>query len=332
VKCLDLARQSLPLDAVRAARLVALYLPMHTATRLALPVLDRVRQDNPGAHLCGFGLYAPPNAAVLRARGVGTVLGGEFEADLVALARGLDGGGEVPDRFASASSDTPRLAFRAPDRKGLPPLARYASIRLGDGTRRVTGYTEASRGCKHLCRHCPIVPVYDGRFRIVPADVVLADIRAQVEAGAGHVTFGDPDFLNGPRHALDVARRVAREFPDLTFDVTIKVEHLLAHARLLPELRAAGCILVTSAVESFDDAVLARLRKGHTRADVERAVAVCRAAGLALAPTFVPFTPWTTREGYRDLLQAIVDLDLIEAVAPIQLAIRLPTISIAGTA
>ena len=318
----DLARQALPIEAVRDARLVGLHLPMHTATRLALPVIDRVRAENSAAEICGFGLYAPLNEALLRARGVGTVLGGEFEADLVALARGLEGGAP-PDRFASVSGTPPRLAFRAPDRTGLPPLARYASIRLGDGTRRVTGYTEASRGCRHLCRHCPIVPVYEGRFRIVSADVVLADIRAQVEAGAEHVTFGDPDFLNGPRHAFDLARRVAREFPGLTFDVTIKVEHLLAQAGRLHELRAWGCVLVTSAVESFDDAVLARLRKGHTRADAERAIEACRAAGLALSPTFVPFTPWTTLEGYRGLLQAIVDLDLVGAVAPIQLAIRL---------
>jgi len=322
VACADLTRQSLPADTVRAARLVAVHLPMHTATRLAMPVLDRVRAENAETHLCGFGLYAPLNEAALRARGVGTVLGGEFEEDLVALARALERG-STPDRLQPGSETIPRLAFRAPDRTGLPPLARYAAIHLADGARRTSGYTEASRGCRHRCRHCPIVPVYDGHFRIVPADVVLADVRAQVEAGAEHVTFGDPDFLNGPRHAFDVARRVAREFPGLTFDVTVKVEHLLTHADRLSELAASGCVLVTSAVEAVDDAVLEKLGKGHTRADVARAVEACRAAGLALAPTFVPFTPWTTLEGYRDLLQAIVGLDLVEAVAPIQLAIRL---------
>ena len=90
-------------------------------------------------------------------------------------------------------------------------------------------YVEASRGCLHVCRHCPVVPVYGGRFFVVPADVVLADIRAQVAAGARHVTFGDPDFLNGPGHALDVARRLHAEWPSLTFDFTAKVEHLLKH-------------------------------------------------------------------------------------------------------
>src|SRR5262249_22597833 len=77
------------------------------------------------------------------------------------------------------------------------------------------------------------------------------------------------------------------------------------------------------AVESVDDRVLSKLEKGHTRADFERVVSLCREAGVALAPTFVPFTPWTTLGGYLDLLHEIERLDLVAHVAPIQFAIRL---------
>ncbi|MBM3821009.1 MAG: hypothetical protein FJW14_18615 [Acidimicrobiia bacterium] len=92
---------------------------------------------------------------------------------------------------------------------------------------------------------------------------------------------------------------------------------------MLPVLRETGCLFVTSAVESIDDTVLEHLRKGHTRAGFVRAVSLCRDAGLTLAPTFVPFTPWTTREGYAELIELLDTLDLIDHVAPIQLAIRL---------
>jgi hypothetical protein len=209
-----------------------------------------------------------------------------------------------------------------PARDGLLPLTRYATLQVLD-ERRTAGYTEASRGCKHRCRHCPIVPVYDGRFRVVPAEVVLGDVRGQVLAGARHITFGDPDFFNGIRHADLVMRGFAREFPDVTYDVTIKVEHLLRHAGILPVLRETGCAFVTTAVESVDDRVLTRLEKGHTRADFERVVGLCRDARLPLAPTFMPFTPWTTLQGYVDLLHAIELLDLVDHVSPIQLAIRM---------
>ena len=330
VHCFDLTRTKLEDEDVRAASLVAFYLPMHTATRLALPVMDRVRSVNPGAHVCAYGLYAPLNADVLRQHGVHTVLGPEFEGDLVDLSLRLkteatssEGGFRVqPEDQPRPSAPLPRVRFLVPDRSDLPSLSRYATLQIGD-ERRVAGYTEATRGCKHRCRHCPIVPVYDGRFRAVDADVVLADIRAQVAAGAQHITFGDPDFFNGPTHAMRIVEALATEFPGLTYDVTIKVEHLKQQSPLLPRLRDTGCAFVTSAVESFDDGVLARLEKGHTFADFAAVVEHCAAIGLALSPTFVAFTPWTTMAGFARMLHEIDRLGLVLAVSPIQYAIRL---------
>jgi radical SAM superfamily enzyme YgiQ (UPF0313 family) len=308
---------------VREAALIAVYLPMHTATRLALPVLDRIRAINPSATLCAYGLYAPLNAALLRTHGVAIVLGAEAEQDLVEVAAGrhpIDGAA-VP--HASHPPALPRLAFVTPDRSALPPLARYATLQMPDGSRRVAGATDATRGCKHRCRHCPIVPVYNGQFRVVPVDVVLADIDQQVAAGAGHITFGDPDFFNGPTHARKIVDALHRRHPQVTYDATIKIEHLLKHRDLLPVLAETGCLFITSAVESVDDHVLTRLEKGHTRADFVDAVARCRDAGLVLVPTFVAFTPWTTLDGYRELVETVRSLDLVEHVAPIQWAIRL---------
>jgi radical SAM superfamily enzyme YgiQ (UPF0313 family) len=329
VTALDLSRQRLDEEAVRAAAVAAFFLPMHTATRLALPVIDRVRALNPRARLCAFGLYAPPNRPLLREHGVATTFGAEFEADLVAFVEGAISEplhsqevGTGLRRGAGQPVQIARLDFITPDRSGLPPLDRYATLQEHNG-RRVVGYTESSRGCRHLCRHCPVVPIYDGQFRIVPVDVVLADVRNQAAAGATHITFGDPDFFNGPSHGLKVASALHAEFPDLTYDVTIKVEHLLRHPDALPRLRETGCLFVTTAVESVDDAVLAKLDKGHTAEDFGRVVALCRQADLALAPTFVPFTPWTTLEAYVTLLETVADLDLVECVAPVQYGLRL---------
>jgi radical SAM superfamily enzyme YgiQ (UPF0313 family) len=321
VTCADLSKDRLPQDAVRAAGLVGFFLPMHTATRLALPVIDRVRGLNPAARLVAYGLYAPLNAELLRERGIHDILGGEFEAALLASA--VSAGAALPDAVPDWSpSAVPRLTFKVPDRAGLPALSRYAGLQVGRETL-VAGYTEASRGCKHRCRHCPIVPVYDGRFRVVAPDVVLADARAQVAAGARHITFGDPDFFNGIRHARTVMEGFARELPGITYDVTIKVEHLLEHRDALPLLRETGCAFITSAVEAIDDRVLLLLEKGHTRADFQQAVNLCAEAGVPLSPTFVTFTPWTTLESYREFLAEIDRLNLVEHVAPIQYAIRL---------
>lgn len=315
VECVDTSREQLSDDAIRQAAIVAFYLPMHTATRLAGPLIERVRTMNAAAQCVAYGLYAPLNAEWLRGRGVAHVLGPEAEEDLVGLA--VTG---EPDK---ARPTMPRLQFIQPDRSTLLPLQRYAALQMPDGSRRVVGATDATRGCKHLCRHCPIVPVYRGAFRVIPPDVVLADVSAQVAAGAQHISFGDPDFFNGPTHARRIVERIAAEHPNLTYDVTIKIEHLLKHAELLPLLHQTGCLFVTSAVESIDPRVLRYLRKGHTREDFVEAVARCRQAGVRLSPTFVPFTPWTTAAGYVELLDQLRELGLEEDVAPIQLGIRL---------
>lgn len=325
VVTVDLAVQSLPQNTIAAADLIAFHVPMHTATRIAANLMPRVKEINPVAHVCFYGLYAPANGDFLRKLGAHTILGGEFEVGLAALAERLSAGGE-PRPQAPQTEPVISLArqnFRVPDRTGLPGLSSYAYLTLGDGERRTVGYTEASRGCKHLCRHCPIVPIYGGRFRVVQKEVVLEDIRRQVESGARHITFGDPDFFNGPRHALAVIGDLHREFPEITYDVTIKVEHLLKHAHLLPVLRDTGCLFVTTAVETFDDRVLEIFDKRHTRADFRRVVGLFRETGLAPNPTFVSFTPWTSLAGYQDFLAEIVELDLVENVSPIQYAIRL---------
>ena len=322
VTCVDLSREKLTDDTVAGARLVAIYLPMHTATRLAMPVIARLLAINPTLTICAYGLYAPLNEALLRENGVSIVLGPESEDDLVAAAAAL--GTKAPTPAPQAPyAPLARLSFIQPDRSGLPALDRYASLQMPDGSRKVVGATDATRGCKHRCRHCPIVPVYDGQFRVVPVEVVLADVRAQVAQGAAHITFGDPDFFNGPTHARKLVEALHTEFPAITYDAIIKVEHLLKHRELLPVLARTGCLFVTSAVESVDDEVLAKLEKGHTRADFFVAATLCRAAGLTLVPTFVAFTPWTSLDGYRDLLEVVEELDLIANVAPVQWGIRL---------
>src|SRR2546430_5043561 len=271
VACIDLSLQTLDPRTLAGAGLVAVYVGMHTATRIAVEAIPCIKALAPVAHLVVYGLYAPMNETLLRELGVGTVLGGEFEPRLLNLAGRLRS-----DRHAEVQTgpviSLGRIEFLTPDRTGLPPLARYAHLQLPDGSAKVVGFAEGSRGCKHWCRHCPVVPVYQGKFRIVQVPVVLADIRSQVAMGAEHVSFGDPDFLNGPTHALKLARALHAEFPDLTFDATIKVQHLIEHAMLLPELKRCGCLYVTSAVEAVDDRILEYLDKNHSAEDFGRAV------------------------------------------------------------
>jgi len=330
VRCLDLSLDPLDETLVREADLVGVSVPMHTAARLGVRLAERLRAVNPACHVCFYGLYASLHADNLLGRLADSVIGGEFETPLVALADRLAAGGRTlgaaPAGVQTLGADggvfLGRQAYQLPRRDLLPPLARYAHVDTGEGLK-VAGYVEASRGCAHQCLHCPITPVYGGRLRIAAEDVVLDDVRQLVAMGAEHVTFGDPDFFNGIRHSLRIVEALHAEYPRLTFDATIKVEHLLEHRQHLRPLREAGCLFVVSAVEAVQDHVLANFRKGHTAADVVEALALTAAAGLPLRPTFVPFTPWTSLDDYLELLEFVARHALVRHVDTVQFAIRL---------
>ena len=326
-QAVDTAIDRLEDDAILGARLVAISVPMHTALRLGLQIAEQVRRLNPDAHICFYGLYAWLNADFLLREAAESVIGGEFEAPLLRLIQALERGDAsdvdgVSTTRRRAEPSLERVGFFTPDRTGLPDAGGYAW--LIDGERNVpTGYAEATRGCRHLCRHCPVVPIYNGRFFAVPRSVVIDDIRTQIEAGVGHITFGDPDALNGPTHLLRIMRAVRDEYPEVTFDLTTRIEHIIEHRKIFPDLAGLGCIFIISAVESVSDLVLEKIDKGHTKEDIGVALDICNTTGIALRPSLLPFTPWTELDDYIELLDYIESKNLIENVDPVHLSIRL---------
>jgi radical SAM superfamily enzyme YgiQ (UPF0313 family) len=323
----DTAVESLSDETIAAARFIAISVPMHTALRLGTQIAVRVRQVNPDVPICFYGLYAWLNADYLLQECADFVIGGEYEAPLLRLVRASECGNEgqidgVRDGHCQMAPSMARIDFPLPDRSALPGMKHYAHLIVGD--RAVpSGYTEATRGCHHTCLHCPVVPVYQGRFFAIPRNVVLEDIRRQVTAGAGHITFGDPDFLNGPTHSLRICRALHSDFPKVTFDITTRIEHILKHRDIFPELRELGCLFAVSAVESVSETVLEKIVKGHTKQDVVEALRVLDDACIAMRPSLLPFTPWTTMEDYLELLRFVEEYDLIENIDPVHFSIRL---------
>jgi len=336
VRCTDMAIDPLDADDVDWAEVVACSVPMHTAMRMAHSVCAGIRVRRPDVALCVYGLYAFLEGA----RGVGgaadVAIAGEYEPELLrwiaaGAPRSLCGpaGASDPEpsdpqpiEYRPVSVGLGRSSFALPARRLLPPLDRYARLVIA-GEERLVGYVEASHGCAHRCRHCPVPVVYDGRTRVVREDALVADVAQLVDAGAQHVSFGDPDFLNGPHHARRAIAAVRGDFPHLTFDVTVKVEHVLAHRHLWPSLARAGVLFVVSAFESASDDILVRLDKGHTVADELEAVSILRHAGIEPRPSLLPFTPWSSTDDVLDLIDLIARGDLTGNVDAVQYSIRL---------
>jgi radical SAM superfamily enzyme YgiQ (UPF0313 family) len=312
VKCQDLSKEPLDLGLVRWADRIAFSVPMHTAMRIAQRAIATIRDQRPDAPVAAFGLYGPCLDDV-----ADRVVAGETDGALIDWVEGSADAGVL-----HLGRDAARPGAPLPARQLLPSLDQYAHVAVGD-EERVVGYVEASHGCAHRCRHCPVPVIYDGRLRVVEIEAVLADAAQLVAGGAQHITFGDPDFLNGVHHSRRVVRALHDRFPDVSFDCTVKVEHILRHEDVWAEFAAAGCLFVVSAFESVDDDTLARIDKGHTTADAARAVGILRQHGIEIRPSWMPFTPWTQLEHVQGLLDFVAEHDLVGNVDPVQYTIRL---------
>ncbi|MDQ6729199.1 MAG: CUAEP/CCAEP-tail radical SAM protein [Actinomycetota bacterium] len=320
VRCLDLSVQPWDPDALEWAQAVGFSVPMHTAMRLALHAGRRVRREHPGLPICFYGLYATVSRELVTRQLGAHMIAGEYEPTLTAWVNRLMAPGAPSP--AAPIVDLQRGTFELPARELLPGLERYARLVIG-GEERLVGYVEASHGCVHRCRHCPVPTVYDGRIRVVQAETVLRDIERLAAMGARHITFGDPDFLNGRRHSVAIVRALHRRCPELTFDCTTKVEHVLEHADVWAQMAAAGCLFVVCALESVNDEILERLDKGHTTAEAVSAIELLREHGIETRPSFMPFTPWTSPRDVLEIVDFVAAHDLVANVDPVQYTIRL---------
>ena len=307
---IDIAVEPLDIEKVARAKFIGISVPMHTALRLGVHLTQRIRQIKQDVPICMYGLYATLNADYLLSHGVDFCISDTTSTELVELIKSVVQEEQVETQHVDFSTAK------------LPSLEVYAQFE-DNGEVRTVGYTETTHGCKHLCTHCPIPPVYKGKFFAVNRETVLDEIQKQVAEGATHITFGDPDFLNGPMHGLRILRAMHEVYPNLTFDFTTKVEHILKHRKHFREFAQLGCRFVISAVETLSEQVLTILEKHHTRADVEAAIDIVHGAGIALRPTWVPFTPWTTLDDYLEILQFVDTHRLIYHVDPVQYAVRL---------
>jgi len=225
----DLAVERLDPLKLKKAKFIAISVPMHTALRLGVRLASTIRKANSSCHISFFGLYAWLNQDILLRESADSIIGGEFEQPLVELAKALEKSRSIKDIEGTSTLNhrtkpyLKRIPWMNLDRRDLGSLERY--VKLIDGPdQKAVGSVDTSRGCKHLCLHCPVPAVYNGRFFVVPEQFVMNDIDYLVKNGAQHITFGDPDFLNGPQHAFRIIKNLHEVHPTVTYDFTTKIE------------------------------------------------------------------------------------------------------------
>ncbi len=319
----DLSIEDLSDEDIMYSDAIVMSVPMHTAFMLSSILLTRVRAISRSIPVAFFGLSAHLGRDLLSENQVNALFSGECEEEVSRWIRSI----KTQKQDAQSLNKInfigwQRIKLTQPNRKILPPLENYSKLQICNTTYLV-GSLETTRGCSHKCTHCPVPVVYNGRVRKIETEIVLADLDQLIQDGAEHISFLDPDFLNMPAHAIEVAKQLHLKYPALKFDATIKIEHILKHQTTIEYLAGFGMTSVISAIECVDDKVLSYLDKGHTASDVEAAIQFLKSLGVELYPSFVPFTPWSTPESVADIIRFSLNNKIIHNIDPIHLTIRL---------
>jgi hopanoid C-3 methylase len=331
VACYDDTVASPGMDALCSADLVAFSVPLYESVQRAGDLCVELRKRNPDVPIVFYGAHAVLQRASLLALGASGIVLGDWEDTLVQVAgciskaAPLDGIAGLATVIYPASHVYHRSGHRMPDRSSLPALSQYAYVeaqkRLGPNT--LMGNVETARGCRFACTYCSVFASNNKKVTVFDADITHQDIVQLVYFGATHICFTDAEFLNAPSNALEVVRRMHREFPDLTFDFTTRADLIAENPARIEELVSLGGRFVTSAFEFPSQRVLDAVNKQFTVSTLERALSVCRAAGLGINPTFLLFNPWTTFDDLGQFGEFVARNDLENAIEPVQFATRL---------
>jgi radical SAM superfamily enzyme YgiQ (UPF0313 family) len=282
---------------------LGIYASMHTASVLAEEYL---RDKQLPSKLFVFGLYANVFSEMfLNFKTINS-----FDTD------------ELDNFLGTELNKNYSYKHSVPDRTLLPSIKDYSHIVDGSNNL-VAGSVETTYGCKHECTHCPVPIQFKGSFKTFGIDKIIKDVENQVEAGAKHISFNDPDFFNGPKHALKILENLNNKFPEISYDSTIKVQHILNYQEYFKQLKDLNMLFVISAFETTNDKVLNILRKNHTSDDLKTAVEISLDNDIDIRPTWMPFSPWTEKLDLVNIIKLIENYKLRETVDPIQLTIKL---------
>ena len=282
---------------------LGIYAPMHTATILSIEYIKDKKLPN---KMFTFGLYG----SVLEDFNSSIRYIKDIESDELSLFL------EINDDHQFS------LKNNIPNRQIFPDISNYAH--LVDGSNNlIAGSVETTYGCKHSCTHCPVPISFNGSFKTYSLEKIVSDVKNQVNQGAKHISFNDPDFFNGPIHALKILESLNEKFPSITYDSTIKVEHIIKYKKYFKELSSLNMVFVISAFETTNDLVLSILEKNHTSHDLNNSIEISQDFGIDIRPTWMPFSPWTELNDLSNIVKLIEKYELRETVDPIQLTIKL---------
>jgi anaerobic magnesium-protoporphyrin IX monomethyl ester cyclase len=175
-------------------------------------------------------------------------------------------------------SKSPVHRYKAPDAKRLPM---------------VTIMTQ--RGCIAKCAFCNTPQIHGNAIRGWSNEQIIEELKRLKEMhGLKEVSFVDDVFTNRPGGPRKLCELMIQEGLDLTWYCNVRADQVTT--KMAWSMKAAGCHQVFMGFESGCDAMLKRINKGETVADLERGANIMKEAGIYISIGFIVGLPGETQD------------------------------------
>jgi len=166
----------------------------------------------------------------------------------------------------------------------------------------------SSRGCPSKCIFC--CRILGDRIRTRSPQNVVDEIRlAQNTRSSELIEICDDTFTLPPSRALEICDLLIREGLHKKIRWFALSRANGVDLELFRKMKEAGCVKVDFGVESGNEEILKRIRKGITISDARNAVRMAKEAGLKTGSYFILGHPAETVQTIQDTINLAVELN-----------------------
>ena len=134
-----------------------------------------------------------------------------------------------------------------------------------------------SRGCPAGCKYCIKHVTYQNSVRVRSPQNILAEMQVLAGLGVDHIHMYADLFTVNRDHVVGLCKAIIASGLKLTWTCNSRVDYV--DAEMLRLMAQAGCTLISWGIESANEEILKRARKGYKKERALEALTWARAAG-----------------------------------------------------
>lgn len=299
-----------PFDVVGISVMISQFPSAFRVARIA-------RSVNPNALIVfgGIGVTVKPELAFSEEGLVDYVVRGEGEHTFRDLMKVLEGGGNITEVMGVSFIKDGLIqhnsnAVVAADISSIPHPAKhlYRTIIKGQPIPPIAyGRLFLSRGCPFQCTYCDSNKLWSRKVRYSTAQYVVEQItRVRDEFGTRLFVFDDDNFFLHPKLCNQILDLMISANLGISWRCEVRANTVSLD--LLKKMKRAGCCSITLGVESGNNDILKKIKKGITVEDTRKTARLIKEAGILLNAFFIFGFPWEDETHFQDTLAQFHEL------------------------